>query len=770
MREVSDLFKTSALTTYSLFTDKNSSSGFSIPEYQRIYSWDTKNIDRLFDDIREGILALKSDEDSITFVGTLIFSEKEDNNFQGKVFSVVDGQQRITTLSLMCSILHLKLSGYRALPEELSDEVGAMVKSTVQKTSERLFAMVSGNHNPFPSKTTELYPRVIREEQDKWSVNPRDAYYESPVARYCRGFIDKAFQYKDDPYQYEYANPSESESDAFFLKNLQCIEENISNFEYGRAFGLMRRYDEHTDSLPEWRETIESKKLRTVLLPSTPPIPQETASKYLSESRGHDGWLNRVSRLLSFSNYLMNRVAVTRVISIEDKYAFDIFEALNTAGEPLTALETFKPVVFREEESQSQTGYARSKAKEVFDQLKGYLEGDVFDDAAKRQRESADLIVSFASMLDGRKESLHLGSQRKYLRTRYESLRDYAAKERFIHELGHLIAFKDRFWIERNLEAALHGANDREFALFCAGFIKDMKTTVSIPILARYYREQGDIYRTNEFIGALKATAAFLALWRAYTGGTGAIDSAFRSVMSSYGNKLGSNVDDDRISLDELKGAYKELLTKLLSRENRENDGNFKEAWVTKASQKPLYDTSKPLCKFLLLLSGSDTQVQEGNPHLLEVARPNTNVLTSLVNLRNNEFSTLEHVAPQSPRMDMSWDMNIYTQEGMKSCLGNLILMPQVENSGVGNVGWDRKQIYYRAYSESDPAKLEGHIRSASQTGFEFKEATKELMRRGMCLPTLKSISMVYEWKAEIIAERSRNLMEICWDRLNQYL
>ena len=767
MREVGDLFKAKALTTYGLFTDNNSSTGFSIPEYQRIYSWDTKNIERLFDDIREGVLALSDDEDSITFVGTLIVSSKEIDSFQGTVLSVVDGQQRITTLSLICAMLHQKLSAHNRIPEDIDEKLAELVRDLVKYASERLFAMVSGTFEPFAKKSDKLYPRVIREEDDSWNRIPKEAYYESPVSRYLKDFIDNAFN--KDEYSFVHVPHGNSENVSLFQKNLKCIETNIADLEHGRPFGLMKKEDAEIDPLPNWRRTMESKKLRTVLLRSHPPIPQDTAIEMLKIGKPHEAWLDRVIRLLSYSNYLMNRVSVTRVVSAEDKYAFDIFEALNTAGEPLTALETFKPIVYRAEENHNGLGYARSSSKDVFDQLKRYLEREEFDDASKRQRESADIVVAFASMLDGKKESLHLSSQRKYLRTRYESLNTYKAKTRLVQELGNLLTFKERFWIESNLETAIFGADKRDFALFCAGFIKDMKTTVTIPVLARYYKEKNTtVSHTNDFVDALIATAAFLALWRAYTGGSAQIDSRYRSIMSTYGNKLGTQIDNAPIKVEKLKKAYRKMLEQLLSKENAES---YKKAWVNKAAQKPLYDLSKPLCRFLLLLTGTDTEVDESKHHLLKPTRPNTTeTLTTLAKLRSNEFSTLEHVAPQSPNQDMSWDRNIYAQDGMKSCIGNLILMPQAENSGVGNVGWDRKRVYYKAFSESDPGKLSEHIQEASQKGFKFKESTKDMISRGSCLPTLKSISMVDEWNSETISERSKNLMEISWTKLHSLL
>ena len=55
-------------------------------------------------------------------------------------------------------------------------------------------------------------------------------------------------------------------------------------------------------------------------------------------------------RFLIFTRYLNRRMAVTVVIADNENDAFDMFEALNTTGKPLTAFETFKPKVIEREE------------------------------------------------------------------------------------------------------------------------------------------------------------------------------------------------------------------------------------------------------------------------------------------------------------------------------------------------------------------------------------------------------------------------------------
>ena len=70
---------------------------YTIPDYQRPYSWTTDEAIQLLEDIEEAI-ELKTQE---YFIGSIILIKKPNEN----IYEVVDGQQRITTISLMLSAI-----------------------------------------------------------------------------------------------------------------------------------------------------------------------------------------------------------------------------------------------------------------------------------------------------------------------------------------------------------------------------------------------------------------------------------------------------------------------------------------------------------------------------------------------------------------------------------------------------------------------------------------------------------------------------------------
>ncbi|MBR6067932.1 MAG: DUF262 domain-containing protein [Bacteroidales bacterium] len=80
-----------------LFNDRY----FEIPRYQRGYAWEKQHIRELFEDIKEAI-----DSKSSHYIGTVVLSKCD---VDSKKFYVVDGQQRLTTITLLIAQLLQKI-------------------------------------------------------------------------------------------------------------------------------------------------------------------------------------------------------------------------------------------------------------------------------------------------------------------------------------------------------------------------------------------------------------------------------------------------------------------------------------------------------------------------------------------------------------------------------------------------------------------------------------------------------------------------------------
>ncbi len=137
---------------------------FVIPIYQRTYSWTEKECRQLWDDI---LRAGKSDKVSAHFIGSIVYIEKGLSNLTSQEpMLVIDGQQRMTTLTVLLAALAKaldmfdeskrepvdgfsprKIRNYYLLnPEEDGDRHFKLLLSQTDKDS--LIAIVGGRAQP----------------------------------------------------------------------------------------------------------------------------------------------------------------------------------------------------------------------------------------------------------------------------------------------------------------------------------------------------------------------------------------------------------------------------------------------------------------------------------------------------------------------------------------------------------------------------------------------------------------------------------------------
>lgn len=87
---------------------------FAIPIFQRVYSWTARQCEELWDDVMR---AAKTGEPH--FMGMVLYSADVDSGKGGDQLDVIDGQQRMTTMSLL-------LVALRAYLDETASEIGGM--------------------------------------------------------------------------------------------------------------------------------------------------------------------------------------------------------------------------------------------------------------------------------------------------------------------------------------------------------------------------------------------------------------------------------------------------------------------------------------------------------------------------------------------------------------------------------------------------------------------------------------------------------------------
>ena len=90
-----ETFKPDSLNIRDIFCNGN--VAYKVPDYQRRYSWKKEQLDALWGDLYE---SYQNDHQACYFLGSIVVVKNANN-----VFELIDGQQRLTTLMIMISVL-----------------------------------------------------------------------------------------------------------------------------------------------------------------------------------------------------------------------------------------------------------------------------------------------------------------------------------------------------------------------------------------------------------------------------------------------------------------------------------------------------------------------------------------------------------------------------------------------------------------------------------------------------------------------------------------
>lgn len=758
--------------------------GCYIPAYQRFYSWDNENIARLFEDVLNGLLQLKARPNTISFLGTII--SIHDTRYRTieplfrpdvapRVMTIIDGQQRICTLVMSNIALHNHIrKALSMLNGKNEAHLSWIYDQSIQMLENLkmtcLIDMISGDGN------YRFYPRVIRAYADAWSRREGQARYESDIAKLVWDFI--------------HFNKSESEGQ-FKFQPVNSSGEVPSHYrKIQGAFTFIHK---------EIQRICESRKPRDfdfLLYPITATQETEVAEaiwgfeppnevkKYVAEA-SQDVSYNRFCNLLRyliFARYLNHRVAITNVMTENEDDAFDMFESLNTTGEPLTAFETLKPKVINMETLER---YKTSDSFKHISEIERYLNKD--RSAEEKQRTTSEMLVAFALAETGYKLQQRLNHQRRYLRDQFESLVGSDDKEQgrqFVRSMAAIASFMDNGWnVGRGNSPSFAPLiiDDRvydECAFVGFDALRKLRHSITIAPLSRFYQVALDATtdlerssRTAAFISAIKATVAFSFLWRGAMGGTKNIDSHYRDIMRAGSSLDGENIsplsrrpNGGRTSIVSIAN-YKKALWRLLKREGIES----KEGWVNRISTTDVYQSATVIARFLLFCATDDAIPHSTEPGLIERGREGLSPMLMLDRWNDEKYFTVEHVAPHS--RSNGWEADIYSDHRNIHLLGNLILLPSDVNNIVGNRGWRHKRLIYRLLAAKTQTEFDKISSGLDAEGLVLGKKPAEVLEKSKYLGICKSVGDFEDtWSLKVIKERTRCLAALAWERLAPWL
>src|SRR6266566_8079644 len=161
---------------------------FIIPIYQRTYSWTREQCEQLWNDI---VRSAKDDEIKGHFVGSIVYIQKDIYHVATiQELLVIDGQQRLTTLSLLLaalanvankSTLELNINSEEIndsylINKHAKDELRYKLMLT-QSDKETLMSIIDGRDVPKPASQSIMDSYRYFEEQIRQSgINPQTLY------------------------------------------------------------------------------------------------------------------------------------------------------------------------------------------------------------------------------------------------------------------------------------------------------------------------------------------------------------------------------------------------------------------------------------------------------------------------------------------------------------------------------------------------------------------------------------------------------------------
>ena len=153
----------------------NDEKFYQIPDYQRPYSWDKDNLSELVDDL---VFAYIDNKEETYFCGSLVLVKNESDSR----FDIIDGQQRITTFTIMsCVFRDLYLSN---LNLKAKDFINHSIQDKYELNKRKLKFLTNEQHQ------NDFEQTVLKgiDFEDKKNLN-KNKYLQN--AHYIKSFIQE---------------------------------------------------------------------------------------------------------------------------------------------------------------------------------------------------------------------------------------------------------------------------------------------------------------------------------------------------------------------------------------------------------------------------------------------------------------------------------------------------------------------------------------------------------------------------------------------------
>ncbi|MGR7468100.1 DUF262 domain-containing protein [Klebsiella aerogenes] len=776
MQKSLDIFKAEPQSVFDVIC-KRKTTGFYMPAYQRPYSWEESHIRDLFSDCENVFRNLLDSHDAIIFLGSILSVDdsialtiyplvKRDKPEEIKL--IIDGQQRLSTLMLIILCINERLrillpSLKKAITSEQDEEIKDVLDELRQVVSQ--LEIDTSNTVVETTAEHEVYkylPKIIRSQVDCWGRSEKNALYDSPIAEllyvYQRHIMDQRDNSVFKPLDLSLMSTSAKR----VVNNVKEIRKQLDCVQKGFQFQFP---DSETEEKINISDLVDVETLDVCL-----DFPVDKNLALVAESYPK---VAEVIYIAVFAKFLLHRVCLTYVEVNNESYAFDMFEALNTTGEPLTAIETFVPKAIEFIGKKRKEGAPEEELEAAMDVLNSITERfeNIIDSKEKNLKTKA-LILAFVRAFEGKVKVTSLRDQRDAMLKSYENC-DYDLKGVYLSQLATSANFLFDHWqvVVPNV-GKLVDSSVLDISNLCLRYLVDMKHDIVQSLLIQFVLIDEKFEATgtehSDFAKVLKSVTAFSVLWRAMSGGADGIDAVYKKLhergvnADQKGFTLGhGSLTSDRFNPDIINQFFREELVNKIITKGSPKD-TVDEKWLDICSKQQIL--TKPKSIKMLLLAGLHGVELEGVDHQIS-NKLSTDFLTTtmweLISRKNAIKKVFNGGSTEGWGDEEIANPEIYNK------IGNVLIDVRDGVSSSNSPSWyNLKQHLLQALANDSINDIEDILSSECHISEHAKSHASVLMLE----KKFGDITFADKWGKQQIDERSSLLLSNAWRNLTKWL
>ncbi|HCI7055408.1 TPA: DUF262 domain-containing protein [Klebsiella quasipneumoniae subsp. quasipneumoniae] len=776
MQKSLDIFKAEPQSVFDVIC-KRKTTGFYMPAYQRPYSWEESHIRDLFSDCENVFRNLLDSHDAIIFLGSILSVDdsialtiyplvKRDKPEEIKL--IIDGQQRLSTLMLIILCINERLrillpSLKKAIISEQDEEIKDVLDELRQVVSQ--LEIDTSNTVVETTAEHEVYkylPKIIRSQIDCWGRSEKNALYDSPIAEllyvYQRHIVDQRDSSVFKPLDLSLMSTSAKR----VVNNIKEIRKQLDCVQKGFQFQFPDSENEEKINI---RDLVDIETLDVCL---DFPVDKDLASVAESYPK-----VAEVIYIAVFAKFLLHRVCLTYVEVNNESYAFDMFEALNTTGEPLTAIETFVPKAIEFIGKKRKEGAPEEELEAAMDVLNSITERfeNIIDSKEKNLKTKA-LILAFVRAFEGKVKVTSLRDQRDAMLKSYENC-DYDLKGVYLSQLATSANFLFDHWQAVVPKVGkLVDSSVLDISNLCLRYLVDMKHDIVQSLLIQFVLIDEKFEATgtehSDFAKVLKSVTAFSVLWRAMSGGADGIDAVYKKLhergvnVDQKGFTLGhGSLTSDRFNPDLINQFFRaELENKIITKGSPKD--TVDEKWLDICSKQQIL--TKPKSIKMLLLAGLHGVELEGVDHQIS-NKLSTDFLTTMMWELISGKNAIKKVF-NGGSIEGWGDEEIANPE-VYNKIGNVLIDVRDGVSSSNPPSWyNLKQHLLQALGNDSINDIEDILSSDCHISEHAKRHASVLMLE----KKFGDITFADQWGKQQIDERSSLLLSNAWRNLTKWL